>query len=213
VATGHTADDQAETVLHRLLRGTGLRGLGGIPARRPLVPGVALLRPLLGARRDEVLAFLRAAGADFREDASNADLRFTRNRIRHELLPLLAAQYNAGIVPALCRLAEQARAAQTCEESAARALLAGAERPRAGGLVVLERAALAGAPRQVVRAALRLLWEREGWPLGEVGFAALERAASVALGERTAVDLPGGVHVRKRGRVVQVERKERPQGA
>src|SRR5436189_3233901 len=90
VATGHTADDQAETVLHRLLRGTGLKGLAGIPARRALAPGVDVVRPLLKVRRAEVLAFLQETGQRFRQDTSNVDPRFTRNRIRHELLPSLA---------------------------------------------------------------------------------------------------------------------------
>src|SRR5262249_25956730 len=94
VATGHTADDQAETVLHRLRRGTGLRGLCGIPVRRPLAPGIEVVRPLLRVTRAQVLNYLRALGQDFREDRSNSDPRFTRNRIRHELLPLLAEHYN-----------------------------------------------------------------------------------------------------------------------
>src|SRR5439155_11377281 len=62
VATGHTADDQAETVLHRLLRGTGLKGLRGIAARRTLAPGIELIRPLLEVTRAEVLAYLEAEG-------------------------------------------------------------------------------------------------------------------------------------------------------
>jgi tRNA(Ile)-lysidine synthase len=206
VATGHTADDQAETVLHRLLRGTGLRGLCGIPARRPLAPGVALVRPLLRATRAEVLAFLRELGQDFRVDASNADLSFTRNRIRHELLPHLAGRYSPAIALALCRLAEQAAEVQGREESAARELLAEAERPRAGGTVVLDRARLGAAPRHLVREALRLLWEREGWPTGRAGFDSWDRAAAVAAGAAVAVDLPGGVRVRRKGGAVQVVR-------
>src|SRR5260370_36490025 len=93
VATGHTADDQAETVLFRLLRGAGLQGLRGIAARRNLRPGVELIRPLLSVTRRQVLEFLRDIVQPFREDRSNADLRFTRNRIRHELLPQLDANY------------------------------------------------------------------------------------------------------------------------
>src|SRR5207245_2885635 len=109
--TGHTADDQAETVLHRLLRGTGLHGLGGIPARRDLAAGIEVVRPLLGTSRAEVLAYLQAEKQAFRQDSSNADLGFTRNRIRHELLPDLA-RYNPAIVSLLCRLADQAHEVQ-----------------------------------------------------------------------------------------------------
>src|SRR5262249_34799970 len=108
VATGHTADDQAETMLHRLLRGTGIQGLRGIAARRPLIAGVELIRPLLTVRRADVLAFLAELGQPFREDSSNCDVDLTRNRIRHELLPLLARDYNPGVVDVLARLAGQA---------------------------------------------------------------------------------------------------------
>jgi tRNA(Ile)-lysidine synthase len=204
VATGHTADDQAETVLHRLLRGTGLKGLAGIPARRELTPGVEVVRPLLGVTRAAVLAYLRAIGQDFRLDASNADLRFTRNRIRHELLPHLARQYNPAVVAVLGRLAEQAAEVQGREEAAARALLAEAELPRAGQVLVLNPARLSVASRNVVREAFRQLWQREGWPAGGASFDTWERAAAVALGEAPAVDLPGRVRVRRKGRVVQV---------
>jgi tRNA(Ile)-lysidine synthase len=204
VATGHTADDQAETVLHRLLRGTGLRGLGGIPARRMLAPGIEVVRPLLRCTRGEVLAYLDAHDQAFRTDASNADLHFTRNRIRRELLPHLAERYNPAVVAVLCRLAEQAAEVQGREEAAARALLAEAELPRAGEMVVLDCGRLCVAARNCIREAFRLLWEREGWSAGGASFASWERAAAVALGELRAVDLPGRVRVRRQGRVVQV---------
>ncbi len=108
VATGHTADDQAETVLHRLLRGSGLQGLAAMAAQRPLEEGISLVRPLLGTQRSQVVIYLAHEKQDFREDSSNQDLRFTRNRLRHELLPLLVEQFNPGIVDVLCRLADQA---------------------------------------------------------------------------------------------------------
>jgi len=207
VATGHTADDQAETVLHRLLRGTGLKGLCGIPPRRELAPGIEVIRPLLSVTRVQVLAFLKALGQDMRQDASNADLRLTRNRIRHELLPLLAERYNPAIAGVLCRLAEQTRDVQQREEMAAQALLAEAKLPRAGELLVFDATRLSAAPRQLVREVFRLVWERSDWPVGEIGFEGWDRVAAVAFGEVTAVDLPGGVRVRRRGRVVQVERQ------
>jgi tRNA(Ile)-lysidine synthase len=92
VATGHTLDDQAETVLLRLLRGTGLDGLGGIPERRGLADGVTLVRPLLGLRREGIREYLRSLGGTGRswvEDPSNRDPRFRRSRVRSELLPLM----------------------------------------------------------------------------------------------------------------------------
>jgi tRNA(Ile)-lysidine synthase len=206
VATGHTADDQAETVLHRLLRGTGLKGLRGIAPRRELAPGVTLVRPLLGVTRAEVLAYLADIGQDFRQDTSNLDRTFTRNRIRHELLPILARDYNPQIVSCLAHLAEQADELYATEDAQARALLAAVERPRAGAVLVFDRRPLAAAARHRVREMFRLVWEREGWPMARMDFQAWDRVAAVARGEASGGDLPGGVQVRGRERVVQLSR-------
>jgi len=204
VATGHTANDQAETVLHRLLRGTGLKGLRGIAARRPLAPGIELIRPLLGVTRAEVLAYLEAEGQSYREDATNQNRSYTRNRIRHDLLPCLAQGYNPAIVSVLCRLAKQAAPTYQHQETLAENLLAGAERCRAGKLLVLAAQHLTGQPRQLVREVFRLLWLREGWPLGSMGYREWDRLAAVAFGEVVAVDLPGGIRARRRQHVVQI---------
>ncbi len=108
IALAHTADDQVETVLLRLIRGTGLLGLGAMPFRRRLGE-TWIVRPLLNATRRQVLDHLAHAELSHREDQSNADLRFSRNRIRHELLPLLERHYNANIRHTLMQLAEQSR--------------------------------------------------------------------------------------------------------
>jgi len=206
IATGHTADDQAETVLHRLLRGTGLKGLCGIPARRELAPGLLVVRPLLRARRQDVFAYLAALQQDFREDSSNMNPDFMRNRIRLELLPLLGAAYNPAVVSVLCRLAAQAAEIQQEEERRAAALLRSCELPRAGHVLVFDVALLAHEPRHLVREMFRLVWTREGWPQGALGFEDWERvAALVDALEGAAADLAGGVRVHRRGRVIQVE--------
>jgi tRNA(Ile)-lysidine synthase len=204
VATGHTADDQAETVLFRLFRGSGLDGLAGIPELRPLTPGVELIRPLLGVRREDVIAYLVANNLPFRQDATNADARFTRNRIRHDLLPRLQADYNPAVVDVLCRLADQAAAVQTIIEPLAEALLAQAELPRAGDVLVFDADVLAGAPAHLVRELFRVVWRREGWPAGEMGYAEWDTLARIAAGDVTAWDFPGRVRVRRVGRVVQI---------
>ena len=110
VAVAHTANDQAETVLMNLIRGSGLDGLAGMRAARPLfvddrpVPGVRLVRPLLGATRDEILQYLAQQRLPWREDPSNRDRSLVRNRLRHEVLPQLEA-INPRIVASLCRTA------------------------------------------------------------------------------------------------------------
>jgi tRNA(Ile)-lysidine synthase len=206
VATGHTASDQAETVLHRLLRGAGLTGLRGIAGRRELAPGVDLVRPLLRVRRVDVTLYLGSLGQPARQDASNADLRFTRNRIRHELLPHLAARYNPAVEAALARLAEQADEACRSKEEEAAALLATAELPRAGPVLVFDAARLAAAPARLVRAAFRLVWRREGWPRGRMGCDDWRRLADLAAAAAGAVDLPGHVTARRRGGALQLRR-------
>jgi len=89
VATAHTADDQVETILLNIVRGTGLAGLAGIPRVRAFTQAATIVRPLLDVTRAEVLDYLQWLGAAFREDATNSSLHYTRNRVRHELLPLL----------------------------------------------------------------------------------------------------------------------------
>jgi len=106
VATGHTRSDQAETVLYRLLRGAGTAGLSAI---RP-VTQEGVVRPLIAVTRDETREFLRTKGIAWREDVSNQDLRLDRNRIRAELLPLLALDWNPTIETALARTARIAAA-------------------------------------------------------------------------------------------------------
>jgi tRNA(Ile)-lysidine synthase len=204
VATGHTADDQAETVLHRLLRGTGVKGLGGIPPRRSLVPGIEVIRPLLELSRRQVLDFLDRLRQPYRQDSSNARLDFTRNRIRQELLPLLQDHFNPAIVEGLCRLAHQARALQQDEEARARQLLELTELPRAGELLVFEFPRLRDASANQVCEMFRLVWQREGWPQQDMGFPEWQRLARVARGESAATDLPGPIRARHRNRVVQV---------
>jgi tRNA(Ile)-lysidine synthase len=101
VATAHTADDQAETVLHHIVRGTGLAGLAGMSRARSLGAAATLIRPLLSFRRRDVIEYLGALGQSYCEDTTNRDPAFTRSRIRHELLPLLAS----GLQPARDRRA------------------------------------------------------------------------------------------------------------
>ena len=116
ILTGHTLDDQAETVLMRIIRGAGLRGLGGIHPRIPVEDDEGegeicgeISRPLLTIRRQELEPYLRDIGQTWREDATNTDESFTRNRIRKLLVPLLEKEFNPSIAGSLAELAEIAR--------------------------------------------------------------------------------------------------------
>jgi tRNA(Ile)-lysidine synthase len=129
IATAHTLDDQAETVLLKLARGAGTRGLAGIypkvaishqpsavsppePKPKSTAPSsqLTIIRPLLGTRRSQLRSYLAEIGQSWREDASNEDLRHTRNRMRHEILPRLEQQVNPGVCEVLAETAEIARA-------------------------------------------------------------------------------------------------------
>jgi tRNA(Ile)-lysidine synthase len=137
IALGHQADDQAETVLFRVVRGTGLAGLAGIPYRRG-----PFIRPLLDVTRDEIARYLRRRSLPYVEDPSNADPRFARARVRHRLLPLLAEE-NPRVREALVALAAAAREAHRSIETPAADDLRGLGR-RTAQVVARLRAAGAG---------------------------------------------------------------------
>jgi len=105
IALGHNLDDQAETILMRLLRGTGLSGLTGISVKRK-IRGMVFIRPLLETSRKEIEAFLKHKGVKPRIDSTNKEEVFFRNKIRHNLIPLLKKKYNKNIVEVLANLAE-----------------------------------------------------------------------------------------------------------
>lgn len=156
VALGHTRNDQAETVLLRLLRGAGLAGLAGILP----VTSSGLVRPLLDVRREEARAFLLARSIPFREDASNLDPRFARNRIRHGLLPELAGRWNPHIVDVLAHLADLAYQEERWWANEIARLAGGILVSSGPGAVELDARALAALPpavaRRLVRHAIRL---------------------------------------------------------
>jgi tRNA(Ile)-lysidine synthase len=218
VAVAHTADDQVETVLHRVLRGTGLSGLAAMRRVRPMSPTVTLVRPLLAVWRKEVLQYLDAVGQDYRADSTNADSRFTRNRIRLELLPALRAQYNAEVDEALARLAQQADEAQQVISLLAAELVdqcvtvqpstpqqppkpgtAPAE-PLAAESVQIDCRPLADQPPLLVREVCKAAWQQARWPLQAMGFEHWQRLVElVCCAESAPLDLPGGVHAQRRG--------------
>ena len=201
VAVGHHADDNAETVLHRICRGTGLRGLAGMADVRAIQPAsrVRLVRPLLQQRRATIKALCAERGIEFRTDATNEGLEFARGRIRNSVLPLLRDALNPGVTDALLRLAEQARWLGTyLEDAAARTFdsLIVSEGPCR---IVLNTNALLSKQRiiqaEVVRRAVSQVLGGEQ----DLGFAHVEAVLKLAA-ERSSgkeLHLPGPVLVRK----------------
>jgi tRNA(Ile)-lysidine synthase len=205
VAVAHTRDDQVETVLHHLLRGTGLKGLAGMSARQPLQDGLELWRPLLEVSREMVEGWLESLGQSWREDATNRQTRWTRNRIRHELLPVLEREYNPQVRDALVRVARLSSEALGIVEEAVRQLSETSVLQQTPSLVRLNIDSLAGVPEPMIRALVMDLWCRQGWPRQGMGFSHWNGLAGL-VAEGTAVDLPGGVTARRNGSVLRIER-------
>lgn len=152
VALGHTMDDQAETVLLRLLRGAGKRGLAAMRPRRGIV-----IRPLLGSTRETVHAFLRERGISARHDASNDDRSIPRNRIRAELLPLLTSRFNPRIVQTLSLEADLAREDEAYFTPLVDGWIAASVARPGAGVIRLNREALASLPTAVAWRVLHVL--------------------------------------------------------
>jgi tRNA(Ile)-lysidine synthase len=199
VAVAHTRDDQVETVLHRLLRGTGLRGLAGIPSSRVLSPSVSLVRPLLASRRSDVLEYLRFFDQSYRQDATNEHLRYTRNRLRHELLPDLRRNYNADVDEALLRVAELAGEAQAAIEELAANLLAACHPVLTDGRLELQTAPLFDQPESLACEALRLAWREARLPEQAMTRQWWRRLAQFAQSAEVAggLNLPGNIMARR----------------
>jgi tRNA(Ile)-lysidine synthase len=173
-STGHTMDDQAETVLVNLLRGAGVDGLS---AMRP-----GYEHPLLSLRRTETRALCRSEGLEPLEDPTNADVRFLRNRVRHELLPLCCEVAGRDVVPILARQAEMLGGeADLLEDLAAQ-------------VDPTDTKWLATAPKALARRATRRWLRSGGYP---PDLRAVDRVLDVAAGKATATDVVPGVRVRR----------------
>jgi len=211
VATAHTADDQAETILHRILRGTGIAGLAGMPRARAIEGcGASLIRPLLGVHRSELVAYLTDLGQPYREDTSNRDPKHTRNRLRHDLLPTLARDYNPGVADALLRLGRLAGEVQSVIDALAADLAERCLARQTPQTLEIDRAALADQPCYLVREVLVQLWGNQRWPLQSMGFAEWEELAEMAtaVAPQTAKrTFPGGVsaEVRANGLTLKLD--------
>jgi len=210
VAVAHHADDQAETVLHHVLRGTGLRGLGGMRAVRAIRRGrgVFVARPMLAVRRADVLDYLAARGQAFREDRMNADWGLMRNRIRGRVLPMVETEVSRNARKALCRLAVAAQWAQEFVDDASEAALEKIFQRGTPDRMELDASGFARLPRivrvGVVVAALR----RMGARLGRVRFEHLRGVADLAAATRNGkrVELPGQIVVRRTRGSIALER-------
>jgi tRNA(Ile)-lysidine synthase len=198
VVVAHTADDQAETILQRMLRGTGLAGLGGMREARQLCDGVALFRPLLRLPRSLGREFLAAEGEAWREDESNDDPGPARNFLRHDVLPRCVAGPFPAAAAALVRLGRQAERVAGVLANAAGHLLDVHAGRQADGSILVRTAGLAGLDPHLVAEMFVALWDREGWPRREMTARHYALLARLVV-EGGSADLPGGVRVEPDG--------------
>lgn len=178
IATAHTMTDQAETLLMRLMRGSGLRGLAGI---FPMVDGV-IVRPLLGVEREEVEAYLKEKKIEFRVDESNSDRRFLRNRIRLDLLPYIRKNFEPAIVQHLARTASIIREEDSLLEEMAREEARTALTKTQGGLS-LDSRFLSSLPRALARRIVRNFIVELRGSLRRISFEDVESVLSLAEGK------------------------------
>ncbi len=198
LVTAHTADDQVETILHRIVRGTALAGLSGMPATRRFSELTAIRRPLLGLTRQDVLQYLQDVDQPYREDSSNRQTAFTRNWIRHELLPLLAGQLNPQVARSLLRLGQMAGEAQEVIDQLVDPLVDAAVLQRTRTKVEICRPALYDAHPYLVREVLKRIWIAQGWPLQAMGGDKWQQLAAL-VGQspsESAITLPGNIQAR-----------------
>ena len=190
----HHADDQVETFLFNLLRGSGSAGLGGMAPLLLRDDGLLVARPLLGVWRVEIDAYIAAHALPFREDGSNTDPRYTRNRIRHSALPALEAAMGREVRRALWRTAELLRAED--EHFAAMPGLKNTPAQLDTAALRLQSLAL---QRRIIHA-----WLRERG-VRDVGFDEVEVVRGLLTAHHAKVNLPGGRFARRRARRIFLE--------
>jgi len=208
IALGHTRDDQVETFFINLFRGTGPRGLGAM-AHGPEGP---YIRPLLDLGRDQITAFLEENGISWREDQTNQDQRFLRNRIRHRLLPMLEAEFSPHLKERVAATATLLRAAEDLLDDQTRTCMAGLRRPFPksgksvpGGGLALDLEEWKRLPEEMQRRVLRLCCREIKGDTRDLGFRHVEIIRRHFLGREVVAacqDLPGGVRVFRQGRLL-----------
>jgi tRNA(Ile)-lysidine synthase len=228
VALAHQADDRAETVLFHILRGTGVEGLAALGPRAPLLPeeDVEIVRPLIEVPRRFILGYLADVGQAYREDETNRADAHTRNRLRHELLPLLRRQYNPKVDEALLRLSDQAAAAgevladaldevwrQIVREVPAPGDVRGGspDPPRSGPPSVVAEIVIDADDFEPLRpwmqgAILRRAIDRLGGGLKYMSMQRTREAVAALLSKTVAgpVDLPGNLLAERRRRTIRI---------
>ena len=214
VAVGHTCDDQAETILHRLLRGTGLGGVVGMAGARELCEGVSLVRPMLKIRRQKPREYLKAIGQEWREDESNNQIYFARNFLRHHVLAEAESGPYPAAIEALVRFGEQACAETSSRLRIIEALIEKSIEQKSDGEILIHQKRVGDDP-DIMPEALIEIWKRKGWPRQDLSSRHLKQLTEMIFCDSStkntvpnAVDLPGGIHARLTSNSLSIQRNE-----
>jgi tRNA(Ile)-lysidine synthase len=193
ILTAHHQQDQTETLVFNILRGTGLRGLCGIPEVRELASGLHVVRPMLNLSPIVIRDFMRRRGIAFREDSSNGTSQFTRNQIR-QVLSSMPKEISGSLGASLQALSDQAGCTMRVIDELSARILRSAVREESEHQIQLDCRELLRWPEPVVRHALILQWARKRWPRQQMNAAQWERLAKAALtGAPRRWTFPGGI--------------------
>src|SRR4030042_1434879 len=194
IALGHTLNDQAETVLMRIIRGSGPQGLAGIPPVRDK----GIIRPLLGIKREEIMDYLKVRQPPYAFDSSNMDKRYLRNRIRLELLPMMQ-DYEPQVIDRLCRLADIIREEDLFIESMASEWIDKEGRPGKEGDISIPLSSFVKLPGPLRNRVARHNLKRIGRSIRKNGFDHIQAILGLADGgdSQSMIDLPNGLRVKK----------------
>lgn len=210
IAVGHHADDNAETVLLNLLRGSGSAGLSGIPPVRQ----ERIVRPLIEVARDDLRSYLRHRGLPHLEDASNTDLRFQRNKVRHHLLPLLQNMYNPDLKTALNRLAKLCRQEEAWLATLLAPVMQEALIAVDADALLLDPGAMVAQPRPAQRRLLRMALRQWQGHLRRLSVEHIDAVADLLPAERVGrgLDLPYRIRVQRMAETLKFEKAPRGRG-
>jgi tRNA(Ile)-lysidine synthetase-like protein len=204
VFMGHTLDDQAETLLLRLIRGAGTSALGCIRKRSHLPHKTPISRPLLSTFRSDLRAILIRESIPWREDSSNLSPVFTRNLIRHQVLKPLIDRFGPIVVQNMARHAAWLAGQGKKERNQVKKMLVLCELPQAGPKVVLKLDVLLSFKPSSVASLLHYIWLREHWPATDLARRHLDGMASHLFDERPLPGLPGGIELRRDSHVLSL---------
>lgn len=193
--TGHQKQDQVETILFRVFRGTGLSGLRGIPRKRLVNSSLTVVRPLLDLDRETLTAFLNDLGQPYRHDTSNENSKYTRNFLRNDLMPMLETRFGPSVDEAVLRLSRQATEAQELLANLAERLLAH-HVSMTPSCVSIERNGLFDQPEIILQTMLSLIWKQQGWSQQKMDASWWRRLVKAIVSESIQTprfDIPQGI--------------------